>query len=1238
MIRRTTRHIFELMAALIAALTIALAIGAWLVLSGPVSLSVVKPALSDALAGALRADRVDFDEATIQWAREGRSLRLDVYQAEIIDEGGLTIEVPRVQVLVKAVGLLRGLLAPSHIAFTGASALIVRDQDGRMAFGLAGDPVSGQPQAAVLPLPGNSENTGETAPAPGEAEGARAEDAHAEDRGVEDGGAALTGRLIRALASPPDRGSALGYLRQVEIRDASIRFQDLRSGLQLETTGADLALTRAPVRGPDGVATGQRLTLFLSAPVDLDGPEGQAPVPLVLEGAHEPDSGRTDLTLSLGEADLKALRPLIPALEAYEALTLPVRAELGLTLGPDGAVERIAGDLLAGPGHYDLPEVTFLPLVEKAFMAPMLAKVPDRIILRALAVSTEFRPEDSVIDLKRIRLQTDTSDLRFQGRIALERAVDGAGRWDIAHPGSVGRAVQGARWSIGALQFDLEGEDLDLFVPVYSSKKARIERLALQGRHDLTRGDTEIGLVRLEIGGGVVELSGRHRTAAAGPDIALQGLVRAFPSDEVLSLWPQGTLKGPRDWIDSNIRAGTITTGTFRFDAPPGTFDVGYIPNEALRFAFTVEDLVTGVIPGLPDMTVKRGEALLLGDRFEARTIDAHIGRVRVREGSMVADTLHIKGSKGNFTMVADGPVPDLLQLIDMGPFGYPSRYGLNPAAAGGDGGLRLQVSMPMIRALTLPQIEFSVAANIRNLSMAGVVPGLDVSGGDVSLRINGAGLEGTGDLLLNGLPASFQWSEDFSESREHRTQFGLDATIDEDVRARLGLDLQGALNGPVRFSTRAFGEGRSIERLMVSADLSQADLNIPGTGWRKGAGDDARADLRVGFGPEDAAGNRTILVEDLRLAGEGLDITGMLSVGTDGRLMRADFPRLQVAGLADLAFKADRTPDGVAISLQGRHLNLGPGLELLLDMSPDMGADGGREGNGSGNGASNGTGSGTRSAGVASLVDGGQEEKGRLMFTSQIDRVMLLNDVRLDDAFIRLGLRGMRIDDLVLRSGIAGGGTVHVGINQERETDRTLIATTTDAGLLARGILDLDSLAGGRLNLNALLTDEVEGPISMAGKLTVEDFRVVNAPLFARVLTVGSLTGLSDLLQGEGIRFQSLELPFESTGGRWILHDGRAFGPSIGLTVDGGLDEDLNAADLRGTIVPAYAVNSALGRVPVIGDLFVNRDGEGLFAINYRIVGDGEGADIYVNPLSALTPGFLRRIFQLGDDGPNGP
>ena len=95
---------------------------------------------------------------------------------------------------------------------------------------------------------------------------------------------------------------------------------------------------------------------------------------------------------------------------------------------------------------------------------------------------------------------------------------------------------------------------------------------------------------------------------------------------------------------------------------------------------------------------------------------------------------------------------------------------------------------------------------------------------------------------------------------------------------------------------------------------------------------------------------------------------------------------------------------------------------------------------------------------------------------------------------------------------------------------------------------------------------------------------------------------------------------------------DARAYSSSLGITATGRLDFDRKQVDLKGTIVPAYFFNSLPGRIPLLGKLFSPESGSGVFAANYTLRGPVADPSVAINPLSALTPGFTRRFFDLFD------
>jgi hypothetical protein len=94
-------------------------------------------------------------------------------------------------------------------------------------------------------------------------------------------------------------------------------------------------------------------------------------------------------------------------------------------------------------------------------------------------------------------------------------------------------------------------------------------------------------------------------------------------------------------------------------------------------------------------------------------------------------------------------------------------------------------------------------------------------------------------------------------------------------------------------------------------------------------------------------------------------------------------------------------------------------------------------------------------------------------------------------------------------------------------------------------------------------------------------------------------------------------------------VRDGVVWGPVMGATLEGQFDYMRDDVRLRGTFIPAYALNNFLARVPIVGLFLGGGQNEGVFGMTYEVVGQQGNATLRVAPASILAPGFLRKIFE---------
>ena len=146
---------------------------------------------------------------------------------------------------------------------------------------------------------------------------------------------------------------------------------------------------------------------------------------------------------------------------------------------------------------------------------------------------------------------------------------------------------------------------------------------------------------------------------------------------------------------------------------------------------------------------------------------------------------------------------------------------------------------------------------------------------------------------------------------------------------------------------------------------------------------------------------------------------------------------------------------------------------------------------------------------------------------------------------------------------------------------------------------------------------------------LKINDFKVKEVPVLAKLLTLASLQGIADLLTGEGIRFTDFEMDYETLGNTTNINELYAIGPAISLMMEGYIVKDY-LTSLKGTLVPATTVNKTISKIPMLGDILVGKKiGEGVFGVSFKIKGQPKKLKTSVNPIKTLTPRFITRTLE---------
>ncbi|HLY05214.1 MAG TPA: AsmA-like C-terminal domain-containing protein, partial [Rhizomicrobium sp.] len=378
--------------------------------------------------------------------------------------------------------------------------------------------------------------------------------------------------------------------------------------------------------------------------------------------------------------------------------------------------------------------------------------------------------------------------------------------------------------------------------------------------------------------------------------------------------------------------------------------------------------------------------------------------------------------------------------------------------------------------------------------------------------------------------------------------------------------------------------------------DLTHASLETGFLDWKKTPGAPSTAHVVTRL---DESGS--LRSADLTLVGPTLSANGTATFVGGGALESLVMPSIHAGPLNDFGMTIRNQPGGggQSIAINGRSLD--------------------------------GSGFGRRETGTNVQKPAQPGEPFHLAV--KLDRLALREGVMLAPFALDASGVGRAPQSLSLSGNFATNETLSANISAA-DGKRRLIISTQDAGLLFKGLLGYTSMKGGHLdaqaNMPAASASPQKGGIpDYAGELTIKDCTILNQPFLARIFSAGSPGGMFNLMNGDGIALDTVHIPFRITGDIIDIHDARASGPSIGITADGYIDRQGNQIALQGAVAPMYGINGLLGAIPIIGNILTSKKGEGIVGITYSLRGSLDQPTLSTNPLSVLTPGILRRIFE---------
>jgi hypothetical protein len=717
---------------------------------------------------------------------------------------------------------------------------------------------------------------------------------------------------------------------------------------------------------------------------------------------------------------------------------------------------------------------------------------------------------------------------------------------------------------------------------------------ALRAAYDPPEGRVGVEALRLDLVGaklaftGTVDGLGDGMLAGGWPSsLDMIGDLRLsdVQVDALAALWPTALSPRTRTWVTAHVHDGTVTEAAARIGAHADLSPQAAraLRVESLAGTLAYRGLTLEYFKPLDPLRGVNGTGTFDLSRLDLVPSSGAIRAVQLTGGGAKLSKLDTDDEEITIDLGVKGPVRDVLEVLDAKPLQYAHALKVDPAHVAGAVDGRLHFTFPLKHDLTLDMVDYSASGALSGVAIEQALVGRDLTAGELQLKIDRNALSLDGTARLSDVPMTLSWTESLKPKDPVRTRYTVKSRLDETARLKLGVDPpKGMVSGPVDVDAVYSLLAAKRATATIAVDMTDAALAVTQLNWKKAAGAPASASLELDLADGSIRGVRQATIKADRL-----DVRLAVALDDVGTITRVDMPRL-IAGESNVSGVATRRSEGGwRFDFKGASFDASALLSKLDHTSS------------------------------------GEQTDPPLVVDAAFDRLIVGPNREAQGVKGQLFSDGIHWQAISIDFGMSGNGKASLRFGQAGG-DRSFHLATDDLGALLRLFDVSDNIQGGQLEANGQVEDSGRRRV-FRGKVDGADYRVVRAPLVARVLSVASFSGIGALLSGEGIPFTRVKGDFTVADSKLEVKELRAYGGAIGVRTDGVYDFAADTLDLGGTLVPAYAINSFLGNIPLLGPAIV---GEGVFGVNFRVAGAVADPKVTVNPLGIVAPGFFRRLF----------
>ncbi len=685
------------------------------------------------------------------------------------------------------------------------------------------------------------------------------------------------------------------------------------------------------------------------------------------------------------------------------------------------------------------------------------------------------------------------------------------------------------------------------------------------------------------------------------PSLALALTIPKMSITTLKQIWPIFIATKARRWVLDHIDGGEVVGARIDAALPAGVLGnvregKKMLPDQ-LSVYMNVVDTNIKTIGDIPTISNASGTMLFQGMettvKLEKGTVYFDDGRVVEASGGILSiGDFQDKPTIAKLKLGLKGSASDILAIGDKKPLHVVETVKIKPSEVTGNAKLDLKLKFPLRASLAGADVDWSALLNLSDVAVSKPIGGRKLSRANVSIEAAPGIAAIKGKVRIDGIPSTIDVEQPFGDNRQAGSKGDIKLFLDQKARKKLGLNLGEIVKGPISVLITTTGDADVSK---VKVDLTRSTLNLPWINWTKGRGIKGTAEFTM------RTGKNNTIIDNLKLYGTGFQVAGDFTLDKKG-IVKAKISQLSLNKGDKLKVTIARTKRGYSVIARGPSYDArGVINQIISKGAPKLKAI----------------------------------RKQRIDLQALIDKVTGFGN----EALLDVNLQYVQANGELARTYMTGrtNGSLKTTLSIIPEggtTTTTLISS--NAGAALRFLNIYSRMNSGQLS--AKFVQKGRGP--HRGIVKVEKFRLKNEPRLKRLLSTKEWLGnrenrdLPEAIVKSGINPDDVKINITTAeiikdDKSLIIKEGILRASDVGSNFSGTVYNASGNMDLKGTYLPGYGLNRIAGKIPIVGLAFGDGTSRGFLGVTYRLRGKAKNPTITINPISAITPGIFRKVFE---------